>query len=209
MSDLRLGTWDLCEVVSPNFHALNELRLQRLTSSDLGLGTWDPCEPALSLSTMESDSHCWPTYTLSTPDGVGHQWMESTSIGCNQCLSLAKIALKVPPVGRNCSLVASTSMCGEGFGCIWQRFHTSLLWCPWMNVPIWWWMRGWTCLAQMVFSQFRKLIIMVFNWLACFCEGWMSSEICPKLTWVYAPPLLMQKLNLKPRSKEHQLGWPS
>ena len=73
MSDLRLGTWDLCEVVSPNFHALNELRLQRLTSSDLGLGTWDPCEPALSLSTMESDSHCWPTYTLSTPDGVGHQ----------------------------------------------------------------------------------------------------------------------------------------
>jgi hypothetical protein len=40
--------------------------------------------------------------------------MESISIGCNQWLSLAKIALKVPHVGRNCSLVANTSRCGEG-----------------------------------------------------------------------------------------------
>jgi hypothetical protein len=54
------------------------------------------------------------TYTLPTPVGVGHQWTENTNTGCNQWLSLAKIALKVPPVGRNCSLVASTNMCGEG-----------------------------------------------------------------------------------------------
>jgi len=39
--------------------------------------------------------------------------MESISIGCNQWLSLAKIALKVPPAGRNRSLVALTSNCGE------------------------------------------------------------------------------------------------
>jgi hypothetical protein len=39
--------------------------------------------------------------------------MEITSIGCNQWLSLAKIALKVPLVGRNCSLVTHTSKCGE------------------------------------------------------------------------------------------------
>ena len=52
--------------------------------------------------------------TLPTPVGVGHQWTESTSIGCNQWLSLAKIALKVPPAGRNRSLVASTNRCGEG-----------------------------------------------------------------------------------------------
>ena len=35
--------------------------------------------------------------TLPTPIGVGHQWTESTNIGCSQWLSLAKIALKVPP----------------------------------------------------------------------------------------------------------------
>jgi hypothetical protein len=40
--------------------------------------------------------------------------MESTSIGCNQWLSLAKITLKVPLDGRNRSLVANTSNCGEG-----------------------------------------------------------------------------------------------
>ena len=39
--------------------------------------------------------------------------MESTSTGCNQFLSLAKVALKVPPNGRNRSLVARTSRCGE------------------------------------------------------------------------------------------------
>ena len=36
----------------------------------------------------------------------------STSIGCNQWLSLAKPALKVTPASRNRSLVARTSMCG-------------------------------------------------------------------------------------------------
>jgi hypothetical protein len=39
--------------------------------------------------------------------------MENTNTNCNQWLSLAKIALKVPHVGRNCSLVARTSRCGE------------------------------------------------------------------------------------------------
>jgi hypothetical protein len=51
------------------------------------------------------------TYTLPTPVGAGHQGTESTSTGCNQWLSLANIALKVPPAGRNRSLVAKR--CGE------------------------------------------------------------------------------------------------
>jgi hypothetical protein len=57
-----------------------------------------------------------PTYyTLATPAGVGHQRTESTSIGCNQWLSVAKIiALKVSLAGRNRSRVANTSRCGEG-----------------------------------------------------------------------------------------------
>jgi hypothetical protein len=46
---------------------------------------------------------------LLTPAGVGHKRTESTNIGCNQWLSLAKIGLKVSLVGRNRSLVASTS----------------------------------------------------------------------------------------------------
>ena len=43
---------------------------------------------------------------------------ESTSTGCNRWLSLAEIVLEVPPGGRNCSLVASTSRCGEGISII-------------------------------------------------------------------------------------------
>ena len=54
------------------------------------------------------------TYTLPTPVSVDHQWTERTSIGYNQWLSLAKITLTMPPAGRNCSLVANTSRCGEG-----------------------------------------------------------------------------------------------
>ena len=45
---------------------------------------------------------------------AGHLWTESTNTGCNQWLSLAKIALKVPHAGRNRSLVANTNRCGEG-----------------------------------------------------------------------------------------------
>jgi hypothetical protein len=33
---------------------------------------------------------------LPTSSGAGYQWTESTNTGCNQWLSLAKIALKVP-----------------------------------------------------------------------------------------------------------------
>ena len=51
--------------------------------------------------------------TLPTPAGAGHQWTENTINGCNQWLSLAKIALKVPPACRNRSLAAITNMCGE------------------------------------------------------------------------------------------------
>jgi hypothetical protein len=47
-------------------------------------------------------------------DSVGHQRTESTNIGCNQWLSLAKIALKMSLADRNRSLVANTSMCREG-----------------------------------------------------------------------------------------------
>ena len=43
--------------------------------------------------------------------GVGHQWMVSTSIGCNQWLSRAKPSLKVAHASRNRSLVAHTSKC--------------------------------------------------------------------------------------------------
>jgi hypothetical protein len=51
--------------------------------------------------------------TLPAPAGAGHQRTESTSTGCIQWLSLAKIALNVPLPGRNRSLVAITNMCGE------------------------------------------------------------------------------------------------
>jgi hypothetical protein len=46
------------------------------------------------------------TNTLPTLAGDGHQWTESINTGCNQWLSLAKIALKMPLAGRNRSLVA-------------------------------------------------------------------------------------------------------
>jgi hypothetical protein len=39
--------------------------------------------------------------------------MESTNTGCNQWLSLAKIALKVPHACRNHLLVAHTNRCGK------------------------------------------------------------------------------------------------
>jgi hypothetical protein len=57
------------------------------------------------------------TSTLPTHAGAGHQRTESTNTGCNQWLSLAKIALKVPLASRNRSLVANTNMCGEGIDC--------------------------------------------------------------------------------------------
>jgi hypothetical protein len=43
---------------------------------------------------------------------VTNEWRVPAT-GCNQWLSLAKIPLKVPPAGRNRSLVACTSRCGE------------------------------------------------------------------------------------------------
>jgi hypothetical protein len=66
------------------------------------------------LSTDRLVTFDWLMRSMSnTPhDGVGHQWTESTSTGYNQWLSLAKIALKLPPVGRNRSLVANTIMWG-------------------------------------------------------------------------------------------------
>jgi hypothetical protein len=54
------------------------------------------------------------TNTLPTHVGAGHQRTERTNTGCNQWLSLAKIALKVPLASRNRSLVANTNRCGEG-----------------------------------------------------------------------------------------------
>jgi len=52
--------------------------------------------------------------TLPTHVGAGHQRTESTNTSCNQWLSLAKIALKIPLADRTRSLVANTSRCGEG-----------------------------------------------------------------------------------------------
>jgi hypothetical protein len=54
------------------------------------------------------------TNTLPTLASVGHQKTESTSTGCNQWLSLAKITLKVSLDGRNRLLVVNTSKCGKG-----------------------------------------------------------------------------------------------
>jgi hypothetical protein len=51
-------------------------------------------------------------------------WTESTSTGCNQWLSLAEMALKVPHAGRNYSLMANTSRCGEGI-----QLHPALIGC--------------------------------------------------------------------------------
>jgi hypothetical protein len=82
--------------------------------------------PSLSLYWIQTNGSMnmhrtmgWPnlvriqTYSPPTLTTVGHQWTESTSTGCNQWLSLAKIALKVPTACRNHSLVARTSRCGE------------------------------------------------------------------------------------------------
>ena len=40
-------------------------------------------------------------------------WFSNIIYNAPPELSLAKIALKVPPAGRNRSLVADTNMCGE------------------------------------------------------------------------------------------------
>jgi hypothetical protein len=69
------------------------------------------------------------SHSPSTLSGVGHQWTESTSSGCNQWLSLAKIALKVPPTGKNRSMVACTSRCGECITCEGRQPHSALVSC--------------------------------------------------------------------------------
>ena len=70
-------------------------------------------QPMVTSKKERANAAC-DSYTLHTPAGAAHQWTESTNTGCNQWLSLAKITLKVPLAGRNRSLVASTSRCGEG-----------------------------------------------------------------------------------------------
>jgi hypothetical protein len=82
--------------------------------------------------------------TLPTPDGVGHQRTESTNIGCNQWLSLAKIALKVPIAGRNRSLVANTIMCGEGTNATFKDAHVARV--------------GWECINVVQVSKFNLCI---------------------------------------------------
>jgi hypothetical protein len=66
----------------------------------------------ITLNVSEITLHAY--YTLPTPAGGGHQRTESISTGCYQWLSLAKIALKVPLAGRNCSVVLATNRFGEG-----------------------------------------------------------------------------------------------
>ena len=76
------------------------------------------------LKTNRFVSRFQTTYSPPTLTGVSHQWTESTNIGCNQWLPLAKIALKVPHADRNRSLVARTSMHGE---CIkWHVFTITI-----------------------------------------------------------------------------------
>ena len=93
---------------------------QFLLDPKIGLVVTNPNGFVDNLSPCKSKNSCLGmllslelTYTLPTPAGAGHQWIESTSTGCNQWLSLAKIALKVPRTGRNRSLVARTSECGK------------------------------------------------------------------------------------------------
>jgi hypothetical protein len=75
---------------------------------------WHHLSTYLLTQHVDPSTYILSTYTLPTPAGVGHHRTESTNIGCNQWLSLAKIALKMPLADRNRSLVASTSRCGEG-----------------------------------------------------------------------------------------------
>jgi hypothetical protein len=79
--------------------------LPRVYISDLTPPTWY-VTPMLSMGGGGIN-------TLPTPVGVGHRRTESTNTGCNQWLSLAKIALKVPLASRNRSLVASTAGVGR------------------------------------------------------------------------------------------------
>ena len=73
---------------------------------------WSPLK-RISRACLFAQGWRW-SYTLLTHASAGHQRTESTNTGCNQWLSLAKIALKTPLAGRNRSLVANTIMFGEG-----------------------------------------------------------------------------------------------
>ena len=75
--------------------------------------------------------------TLPTSTGAGHQWTESTSTGCNQWLSLAKIVLKVPHVGRNRSLVTNTNRCGEGITVSSMVFRQVIMYTPMTPISRW------------------------------------------------------------------------
>ena len=76
--------------------------------NEMGYRTDRPTASHISTGWVWGISNSPPTLI-----GMGHQWTENTNIGCNQRLSLAKLALKVPPIDRNRSLVACTNMCGE------------------------------------------------------------------------------------------------
>ena len=58
-------------------------------------------------------TYCTSCDTLPTIVGADHHFTQSINIGCNQCLSLVKIALKVPSTNRNHSLMVCTGRCGE------------------------------------------------------------------------------------------------
>ena len=56
-----------------------------------------------------------------------NEWRVRSSTSCNHWLSLAKIALKVCHAGRNHSLVANTSRCGERFASTSSPTHPYLV----------------------------------------------------------------------------------
>jgi hypothetical protein len=80
--DLRLGTWDLCEVVNTNFHALNGWDYMNgpHVTRDLGHGT--PCEVVSPNFHALNGWDCmdWPHVTW----GLGPMWSGKSQLPCSQ-----------------------------------------------------------------------------------------------------------------------------
>ena len=138
------------------------------------------------------------TYTLPTHVGVGRQWTESTSIGCNQWLSLVKMTLRVSLVGRNRSLVASASKCGEGVSLLLVIFFRSLR-CLWYSFSFSWDKRS----RGRPAPKAREVVNHLASFLSCreeefiignrtaslFLGIWVSLHHCPVVEWSSRTPV--------------------
>ena len=120
-----LGTWDPCEVVSPNFYALNgwdcmywpqvtwdpvwsgksrlpcsqRLKLRRLTSSDLGLGAL--CEVLSPDLHARNGWNCtdWPQLTWHGPTQLVHSFLGGKGLGTQQGTSIWVASSKSDDLG--------------------------------------------------------------------------------------------------------------